>query len=118
MVCRDMQALPPHPLAFASFKLLQICLARKEEFEEGFPLKAAGLLNAKEYQVRTSARLMEAAGYISLYGEMSNGSFSSIIMPRNIIMVEEGAYSGDFCHPIRRKPATQSGGSLALGHFV
>jgi hypothetical protein len=48
VICR---ALPPHPLAFASFKLLQICLARKKEFEEGFPLKAACLFETKQHQI-------------------------------------------------------------------
>jgi hypothetical protein len=32
---------------------------------------------------------METAGYISLSGEMSNGSFSGVIMPGDAIVLEE-----------------------------
>jgi hypothetical protein len=69
--------------------MLQVSLSREQELEKRFALKAACLSNAQQHQVILGHWCTKNHGDVSLFRNVSNRSFSRIIVPRDGIVVEK-----------------------------
>src|SRR5438132_1433540 len=77
------------PFACACIKMLQVGLSRKQELEKRFALKAACLSNAQQHQVIVRHWFTKNHGDVSLFRNVSNRSFSRIIVPRDRFVFEK-----------------------------
>jgi hypothetical protein len=70
--------------------LVNACGFRQEESEKGFSLETAGLRDTKQTKVVAGAFLAERAGDFALNRQVAKRPLSSVIVPRNTVILNEG----------------------------
>ena len=76
------------PTPFSVF--VEVSRSRQEKAEDGLLLETTGLRDTEKAEILTGTSPAKRAGYLPLDCQVTNRSLRSVVVPRNVVILNEG----------------------------